>query len=601
MFERILLMQRRTGSGKSVALWAAMAAHALGAASCSMLMSLDAEQCSTDGDCLRLQSNTQCNLATRTCRSLAQHASESETDLTPIVAAEQPNGDRQAIVFDASTEVATDATATVAAPDDAAREDVEDAIGSVRNPCFNPAGFNGLGCFTCTPTSRVELLNACTEATCEPFDNKKRVKINPDGGAAPGDPEQQEDASLDGGIEGEDGSDQDSDAPNAPPQIMSATPCDTLANPILIAGSSAIKPFIAVIAHVLATQPRERRITLVYKPVGSCSGVDAILNGTKFTGAGREGATYWASSSHGPAERQCDLVDPGSTADIGISDVFPSTCRDLPQGLPPDVLDTLGPIQTMGFVAPSTSSQRSISAEAAYGVFGFGAKSGISPWAEGTAIYHRGSGSGTQQLIAKTIGVPAHLWKGQQVRTTEDLRNNLLATESNSALAEGALGIMSSDYVDSMRSQLRMLAYQDQGQVCGFYPDSTPTSFDKKNVRDGHYPLWGPLHLLTRGATSGDAIRADVRRVVGYISGTTPLPTGARLIPLYAQRGLIPVCAMEVTRTSDGGPIRAVVPTQPCGCFYDVLTTGRSSCDPCRSQADCPSSRPNCSFGYCER
>ena len=32
-------------------------------------------------------------------------------------------------------------------------------------------------------------------------------------------------------------------------------------------------------------------------------------------------------------------------------------------------------------------------------------------------------------------------------------------------------------------------------QLCGYLPDSTGTSFDKKNVRDGHYWLWGAQHF----------------------------------------------------------------------------------------------------------
>lgn len=33
------------------------------------------------------------------------------------------------------------------------------------------------GCFNCAPTKPVEVLNACTDATCEPFDNKARLPL----------------------------------------------------------------------------------------------------------------------------------------------------------------------------------------------------------------------------------------------------------------------------------------------------------------------------------------------------------------------------------------------------------------------------------------
>src|SRR5262249_38340002 len=45
--------------------------------------------------------------------------------------------------------------------------------------CMDPTGFGGRGCYTCTPTTREQLLNACTTSTCMPYDNSK---IGVDGG-----------------------------------------------------------------------------------------------------------------------------------------------------------------------------------------------------------------------------------------------------------------------------------------------------------------------------------------------------------------------------------------------------------------------------------
>src|SRR5262249_43687488 len=126
--------------------------------------------------------------------------------------------------------------------------------------------------------------------------------------------------------------------------------------------------------------------------------------------------------------------------------------------------------------------------------------------------------------------------------------------------ANKAIGILSSDYADDDRAQLRVLAFQDYGQGCGYWPDSTPTAPDKQNVRDGHYPIWGPLHLLSRLDAQGLPLSSGVRTTLGYLTGSVSLPSGENLIQLYAQRHVVPLCAMHVTRTSDGGPLKAYRP-----------------------------------------
>jgi serine/threonine protein kinase len=108
-------------------------------------------------------------------------------------------------------------------------------------------------------------------------------------------------------------------------------------------------------------------------------------------GAGHARALREVVSRLFAQERQeqntCELPATGGpnngppVADIGTSDVYAPTCGTLPGGqLPPNVADFLGPIQPMVFVVPKASSQQSISASAAYFVFGFGADSGVAPW-----------------------------------------------------------------------------------------------------------------------------------------------------------------------------------------------------------------------------
>ncbi|MFT3771377.1 MAG: hypothetical protein QM820_38680 [Minicystis sp.] len=51
--------------------------------------------------------------------------------------------------------------------------------------CDVDGGIQGGGCFGCAPTDDPELLNACTDAQCFPFDNRKRVTALADGGKLP--------------------------------------------------------------------------------------------------------------------------------------------------------------------------------------------------------------------------------------------------------------------------------------------------------------------------------------------------------------------------------------------------------------------------------
>jgi hypothetical protein len=301
-------------------------------------------------------------------------------------------------------------------------------------------------------------------------------------------------------------------------------------------------------------------------------------------------------------------------ADIGISDVFAQTCPgfELVDLRKAGVRDASGPIQTMAFVVPTRSRHREISAEAAYFVFGFGQSGGVldsqgmPAWNDERFLFRRSPSSGTQALLAAAIGVHARAWKGQANATSDDVARGLLNAAAAPAEADLAIGILGDDYlqVRNLQSQLRVLAYQDTQRTCAMYPDSTDTARDKLNVREGRYPLWGPLHLLHRVDDDGVPVRRESREAVtdilGYLSGTKPLPNGVQLIDLYAESGLIPECAMKVSRAADGGKLSPSRPALPCACLFEQKATGATSCKPCRVQGEC-ADKETCALGYCER
>jgi hypothetical protein len=322
-------------------------------------------------------------------------------------------------------------------------------------------------------------------------------------------------------------------------------------------------------------------------------------------------ATYWDSpTSSGVA---CDLPPSGVSADIGASDVFAQSCP----GFEPANLDALqvrdahGPIQTMTFAVPASSDYREISAEAAYFVFGMGAAggvrdpSGVNPiWNDEDYLFKRSATSGTQAMLAAAIGVPPGAWKGKAHKTSDDVAASLQLAGQNHETANLALGILAADYIESkaLQGAVHVLAFQDSAQHCAVYPSSTSGSRDKRNVRDGHYPIWGPLHLLVRVDSLGNPINAANRQAVtdilGYLSGTKALPSGAPLIGFYAASGLVPECAMRVSRTKDGGNIVPYTPSNPCSCLFDSLVSA-TNCTKCAVQGECKAGE-NCSQGFCE-
>jgi len=373
-----------------------------------------------------------------------------------------------------------------------------------------------------------------------------------------------------------------------------AANCDTLPNPVYVAGSSAAKPFLAKVAAELASLASP--ITLVYQGQGSCVGVGYLANlpaGT-ITGTGVIWDTAGAEVAGG-----CTLSLSGNAVDIGVSDVFATSCPGV-TALPAGVHDFYGPVQSMTFAVPVSSTQQSISAEAAYLALGLGADGEVPVWSDPTYYQVRSETSGTQQMISAAIKVPATQWMGTSNAKSGDLLNALVAA-AGAGHADASLGILATDVTDKNRDKVRTLAYQHYGQTCGYLPDSDVTSFDKQNVRDGHYMIWGPLHLLAEADASNVPVNADAKVVIDYLTGAV-VPTTFDLIALEATSGVVPDCAMHVTRDSEIGPLASYQPEKSCACKFVAEANGAApaSCKSCDTNADCTAAAPACNYGFCE-
>jgi len=199
-------------------------------------------------------------------------------------------------------------------------------------------------------------------------------------------------------------------------------------------------------------------------------------------------------------------------------------------------------------------------------------------------------------MVAAAIGVDADRWRGTPTTGSDDLKTKV----STSSDAVRAIGILATDVAQENRAILDVLAYQHFGQTCGYYPDRDITSNEKQNVRDGHYLIWGPLHLFTVLNNQGYPVKPVVADIIGFMTVSKPPPLGLDLIALEAQRHVVPQCAMRVKRTDEMGPLASFAPPGACGCYYDKVANGATSCIFCASKTECLSSAPICSYGYCE-
>lgn len=369
-------------------------------------------------------------------------------------------------------------------------------------------------------------------------------------------------------------------------------PCDSLPNPVFVPGTTDVKPYLARIAPKLATA--EDPLSIVYVPVGSCTALDYVLDELPLGGT----ATYWPGAEG--AEEACDL-GADARADMAFSDVTVQTCTGAEP--PADLGEYPSLVQGFGFVVPPNSSQTAITATEAYFLLKFGGEADrqVPPWTDPAFINIRTPASSTQLLIGLAAGILGTRWS-PNLTTTHNGSSAVVAAvaaENTTGNAEATLGILSLQRYDQARDQLKMLAFEAFGQAClgALFPDATADSLDKRNIRDGHYPIWGYLWSVAAMGADGAPANPQAARLIDFIAGTEPI-NGADPVGDAARAGAIPPCAMSVRRAFDGAPLEAFEHPAPCGCAFESLATGASDCAACDDATPCDSG--TCRFGFCE-
>lgn len=545
--------------------WLLSSSALFATAACTLILDRDDVQCSTNGDCAKFAATATC---VQSVCVLPDGGSVNEAG------SDAPNDTNQPDVF---------------VPTEAGIKD---------------AGVGFDGCFEGTPTTNDQFLNACTPAECTPFDNCARLGIcddalpgvkPPDGGTAPGA------AAADSGAV--------------------AMCADLLAadakTAVYVTGSSNFPPFLQTFAPVLAKAGN----ATIWQVSNSCNGVDSIYNDEQaevtknplkqqlFEAAGR---TTLYFKPDGSGTTPC-LLDAPKPVDVGESDIYAPTCAATLKYNPTAVSNTkvgeyFGPILPMAFIVPKASTQNVFSAEAGQAIFGRGEVPDAAaplPFNDPAQFFIRASSTATNQIMSKGIFVDPTKWWGVDKGTATAMASSMgLVTDT---LKQKTIGIISADFVDNNRGNIKALSFQARGQKCGFLPDSSSASFDKQNVRDGHYPLWGPIHFFTK-LSGGIPTTVPAQNFVLRFAETQ---LDQDLVESMVKSHVIPSCAMKVTRDTEMGDIKGYDAPVHCGCFFDKVASNLATppngeggtCKVCTTNTDCADQgqRKTCSYGFCER
>ena len=372
--------------------------------------------------------------------------------------------------------------------------------------------------------------------------------------------------------------------------------CDTLTDPIYLQVGDTQVNLMKRLGRALRDNTA-KPITLVYTTSGSCTNIDNFYH---HTAAITTTMNYIPSTAEDPAwdpktspTLTCTPPTGGVFPDIGNSALFVSSCTT---ETPPATVSLVnGPIQAYVMAVPTASSQTAITFEEAYFVYGFGMAGMVTPWNDETQLFIRTITKSTLLTWAANIAVPGDKWKGMRFDGSPMVVSALQSTTT----PEKAVGILGAEVYDANRATLKELAFRAKDQYAAYFADSTSTSFDKQNVRDGHYTVWSPTVWMENiDGTTMQPTKPDADYVVQMIAGhpVTPAPNFDPNVTV-ATVGLIPDCAMRVQRSFDGGPLSLYTPATSCTCkFLSVVDT--TTCATCDAQNPCATGV--CRNGYCE-
>lgn len=454
-----------------------------------------------------------------------------------------------------------------------------------------PSGLGPEGCVynDGRTLSQTELLNACSVSKTQPVDNCQRFQM----------------------CDGQEPPLVDPPAGGAPAKLVTTAVLPTVScrdaierpNVLYLMGANPFAPMLPALAKQMrANSPS---ITLVFQSNTSCKGVDAIFSATASKhlmkddpgnpDAGTAANYAWFYAPDG-TKTPCLLDSGGNQVDIGVSQIDATNC-DPTYASMPNIGRYAGPINSAEYFVPAASTQRVISAEAARLVFGVGGSgTKAAPWVDPNFYFIRNPFTAIHVLTGKASGVPHNKFWGVDRQSLDNIRDSMMAVEP--ASAEKAIGVLFSDFVETNRANLRTLYFQARGQSVAYLPNSSPESFDKANVRDGHYPIWGSLYFYAP-LTSG----VPPQQSAAFLNRISVPRLELDVLNAVIDAHFVPNCAMKVSRTVEMGDMAPNTADFQCHCYFETRTaSGKvpTHCVPCDTSADCPSTAPSCNYNFCE-
>jgi hypothetical protein len=387
--------------------------------------------------------------------------------------------------------------------------------------------------------------------------------------------------------------------------------CNSLPNPVYLTLGATQEPLLKEIGFRLRNASNAAaQVTVVYLRQGSCNNIAGIY--AQPTTPVTVNMQYIPSAAENPswtpsaASPTCTVPGGGITPDIANSNAFVSACVD-ESAQPANVQQFRAAIQAYGFIVPKASTERAITAEEGYFVFGFGANGQAAPWTDENSSYILPNDRGVLISTMAAVKVPRERARGQRL-----LPNEVISSVAQSPAPQKTIGLAGVELADLHRDKLKMLAFRAFGQRYAYFPDTTATSFDKENVRSGLYFPWSPTIYITKvdpttkAVVSGDpadtARAARAKFLIDLLQGNgTAVDPGFEPLDQVVKAGLVPVCAMKVTRSAEAGDLTPFDPPEPCNCFYEKKypnTYTSTSCTACTSDSACGAGK--CRHGFCE-
>ena len=380
---------------------------------------------------------------------------------------------------------------------------------------------------------------------------------------------------------------------------------DNVVPTVYIENGDTQEPLVKKIGALLMQSPTKLRI--VYRNRPTCNIRDDIFRGarmTKVTDGTTARPVRYIPAGFDPATPapQCTVPDPDSgTPDVGvpialgIGATYISSCTAIDK--PADIGVVDGPVQAYGFITHEDSTQIAITAVEGYLAFGFPEATGeAAPWTVQNLRFKRGDTASTTLTMSAALRLkPAQMLttdpKG--IGTSEALMD-LVAKSSN---PEATIGILGAELYDQHRGEgVKLLAFKAFGQRKAYFPDKTNVSFDKQNVRDGHYLPWSPTPYMAKVDGGGVFTDAHAKRIHDLVMGFGAEEGGLLQV---VKSGLVPECAMKVSRAGDGADLSLYEDPAPCGCYFEKsVPGGTTTCAECTDDTTCGGGK--CRLGFCE-